>query len=83
MSYRNGRDVLPPELLALVQQYVQGESLYIPRKDARSCAPKDAALRERNRCICRAYADGESVKQLAQRYFLSTQAIYKILSGKR
>ena len=83
MSYRNGRDVLPPEVLMLVQQYVQGESIYIPRKDVRAAAPKNAALHERNLRICRAYAGGQTVKQLSERYFLSTQAIYKILAGKK
>ena len=32
MGYKNGRDVLPPELLEHVRQYAEGECIYIPRK---------------------------------------------------
>lgn len=32
MSYIRAEEVLPKELLASVQQYVDGQMLYIPRK---------------------------------------------------
>ena len=33
MSYIRAEEVLPKELLASVQQYVDGQMLYIPRKE--------------------------------------------------
>lgn len=31
MSYRRAEEVLPIEIIKLIQQYVDGENLYIPR----------------------------------------------------
>lgn len=33
MSYRNAEHILPKELLEKVQEYADGECLYIPRKE--------------------------------------------------
>ena len=74
MGYKNGRDVLPPELLEHVRQYAEGECIYIPRS-GRAPAP----LRARDGEICRRYRAGESVRHLAQEYYLSPQAVYKAL----
>ena len=84
MGYRNGRDILPPDLLKLVQQYAEGECLYIPRraKATRSQTSENARqLAGRNEEIRRRYADGCSVRQLTGEYYLSPQSIYKILRG--
>ena len=32
MSYIKAEDILPEEVIELIQQYVDGESIYIPRK---------------------------------------------------
>ncbi len=32
MSYKKADKILPKELLEIIQQYVEGESIYIPRK---------------------------------------------------
>lgn len=32
MSYKNGKDILPPNLLKQLQNYIQGEIIYVPRK---------------------------------------------------
>ena len=32
MPYTNAAQVLPPDLVAAIQQYVDGELLYIPRR---------------------------------------------------
>lgn len=83
MGYRNAKAVLPPQLLAWVQQYVEGECLYIPRRDCVARIRTDQNLHERNTAIWQQYQDGCPVQDLAQRYFLSPQAIYKILSKFR
>lgn len=78
MGYKNGKDLLPPALLKAVQQYAEGECIYIPRISTRprgqrsDTAQRNAAIRAKRKA-------GSSVRQLAQEYFLSPQAIYKIL----
>lgn len=81
MSYLNGKDALPPALLREIQRYVQGTCLYIPQAGRKN--RRKNRLSERNREICRKYAAGTPVRELAQEYYLSPQAIYKILSGGR
>ena len=34
MSYRKAEEILPRELIEVIQQYVDGENIYIPRKKA-------------------------------------------------
>lgn len=81
MSYQNGKEVFPPALLKEIQRYVQGTCVYIPRIGERQRKPN--GLRERNAEICRRYAEGQSVRRLAEEYYLSSQAIYKILARSR
>lgn len=81
MSYLNGRDVFPPKLLEEIQRYAQGTCVYIPRLGEKQRRP--SALRERNAEICLRYAEGEPVRLLAEEYYLSPQAIYRILSRSR
>ena len=78
MGYKNGKDLLPPALLKAVQQYAEGECIYIPRTAAhpRKQRPETA---QRNAEIRARRAAGSSVRQLAGEYYLSPQAIYKIL----
>ncbi len=83
MGYQNASNVLPPELLRQVQQYVQGELIYIPScgKRARSRTAHRLELAERNRKIRAMRAEGISVARLAEMFYLSTQAVYSILSN--
>lgn len=88
MSYKKGLDVLPVELLEAIQTYIDGEYIYIPRKEEnrkRWGEVKDSRqpILERNRTICRQYQNGTSVARLAEQYYLSPKTIYKILSGMR
>lgn len=32
MGYKRAEEVLPKEIIALIQQFVDGESIYIPRR---------------------------------------------------
>jgi len=89
MSYKKANDVLPHPLLSAVQQYIDGEYIYIPRK-ANSKLPWGAntetreTLQARNREILDKRLSGCSVAELAEQYFLSEKSIYKILNvGKR
>lgn len=85
MSYKKATQVLPQELLEQVQEYVDGEYLYIPRitenkKDWGSETSTRKELQARNRRIYEAYLNGVSVADLAQEHFLSPKSIQRILS---
>ena len=84
MKYKNGKDVLPPELLKEVQKYLCGELLYIPRKDdSRATWGQHSGLREqvfsRNCRIVESYRTGKSVSDLTDEYCLSEASIRKII----
>lgn len=88
MSYKKANDVLPHSLLSAVQQYIDGEYIYIPRREDNKLSwgantRTREILRARNREILAKRLEGYSVAQLAEEYFLSTKAIYKILRAFR
>lgn len=85
MKYIKATQVLPPELLAQIQEYVDGEYLYIPRVPARkknwgTNTATRAYLGERNRRIYQEFISGDSPETLAKRYYLSVKSIQRILS---
>lgn len=84
MGYMKAEEILPLEIIELIQQYVDGESIYIPRKDcnrqewgASTCIKKE--LHARNRLIYSDYLSGMAVSQLAARYYLSVKSIQRII----
>lgn len=84
MSYRNAEKILPPALLQAIQQYAEGECLYVPRREKqtrRTSAESARQLAERNDAIRSQYRAGWSVRRLAEEYYLSPQSVYKILKG--
>lgn len=88
MNYKNGREVLPPRLLEELQQYIQGELLYIPKPEqARTpwgeLSGSRLSLNIRNQEIYDDYCNGQSVKVLATSYHLSEESIRKIISKLR
>ncbi len=86
MSYKKAEDVLPYSLLSAVQKYIDGEYIYIPRKKDNKLpwganTETRETLQARNREILAQRLAGCSAAELAERYFLSTKAIYKILNA--
>ena len=84
MGYKRAEEILPDEVLEMVQQYVDGQNIYIPRKDARRAAwgsntTTRRELEERNRSIYADYCRGVSVPRLAGQYFLSEKSIQRII----
>jgi Mor family transcriptional regulator len=89
MRYKNARDVFPKDILALIQQYTDGEYVYIPRKTenrriwGENTGSKDDT-RIRNEEIFLKYTNGYTVTELASEYFLSEKSIQRIItSGKK
>ena len=82
MGYRNVREVLPDDLIKKIQEYIDGESIYIPKKEIRSVNLKqDNSVRDRE--IFEKYQKGCKVTNLAEEYYISTQGIYKIIAKQR
>ena len=87
MGYRKAADVLPKQLIAEIQKYIDGEMLYIPRKcEEHSRWGEKSGTREswelRNRRILEEYCSGKSISDLAENYFLSVKSIQRILREK-
>lgn len=83
MKYKNAQDVLPDKLLRELQQYVSGETLYIPRAEGRKSWGESSGARsyykQRNAEIREKYAAGASSEELAEEYGLSVDSIRKIV----
>ncbi len=84
MSYKRADEILPNNILKLIQEYVNGECIYIPRiqGERRAWGSKGnvkAELEERNQKILSDYLSGMTVAQLAQIYFLSEKSIQRII----
>lgn len=83
MKYRNAQDILPDRLLKELQQYVSGETLYIPNNREKKSWGENSGAREyykrRNEEIRQKYSDGINMEELAEQYHLSVDSIRKIL----
>jgi Mor family transcriptional regulator len=88
MSYLNARDIFPNEVLKILQNYVDGEYIYIPKKEENKIAwgeltkSKDELLK-RNTAIYEDYLKGMSTQLLSEKYYLSPKTIQRIVSEKR
>lgn len=88
MGYKKATDILPRDILRVVQQYIDGEYLYIPRIETERQAwgaktETKRMVRTRNREIVAERRAGCSAAELAERYFLSVKTIHKIVSAAR
>jgi len=84
MGYKRAEEILPKDIIELIQQYVDGESIYIPRKnDSRQEWGTNTTIKQelihRNMKIAREYAKGYSTTELARKYFLSVKSIQRII----
>ena len=84
MSYKKANKVLPNELVEIIQQYIDGEYIYIPRKETtRKKWGTDTSIRrdlsERNNLIYEDFLSGFSESDLVERYYLSSKSIQRIL----
>ena len=84
MRYANARDIFPEELVETIQRYVDGEYIYIPRREDNKKGwgyrtDSRQVLSERNQRIYNEYCVGASVRQLAETYYLSIKSIQRIV----
>ena len=86
MNYKNANHILPDRLVQEIQQYVQGEYIYIPIRDKIiSVAPTEyeQELIKRNQHIFTKSLEGVSNRELADRYHLSDSSIRRIIIEQR
>ena len=82
MSYISAEDVLPKELIEIIQQYVSGKSIYIPCKEKKDWGSESKTRQyyiTRNQEICRKHRSGIEIKMLAEEYSLSSKSIQRII----
>ena len=87
MSYKNGKELLPVRLLKEIQEYIQGELIYIPREEnVRKAWGTGTGTREymntRNDEIYIKYKNGANIDFLMAAYNLCEDSIIKIVKVK-
>ncbi|MDE6750536.1 MAG: hypothetical protein K2K21_15975 [Lachnospiraceae bacterium] len=82
-THKNARDILPDRLLREVQEYISGESLYIPKAQEKKPWGEMSGARsyykQRNAEIRKKYAEGSKIADLCEEYNLSCDTIRKII----
>lgn len=84
MSYIKAELILPQELLEIIQEYAQGQYLYIPKKaDNHKVWGENTHAKKllcrRDEEIYQKYLQGASTTSLANEYYLSLKSIQRIL----
>lgn len=84
MGYVRAEDILPKEILELVQQYADGQTIYVPRKS--ECHKSWGAgtktknsLMLRNSKMYEEYKKGTTIRELSERYFLTEKSVQRII----
>ncbi|MFD3157976.1 CD3324 family protein [Haloimpatiens sp. FM7330] len=88
MKYVKAQDVLPEEILKIIQKYVDGKYLYVPRKNENHKAWGEnsgirSSLKIRNAEIYKKYVEGTTINELTQEYYLSEKSIRRIISQEK
>lgn len=88
MDYIRAVEILPPELIAQLQEYVDGAVLYIPKKEEekKNWGERTNTKMELARRNVKIYADflaGRSVRELAEEYFLAEKSIQRIIRQEK
>ncbi|GAF64658.1 CD3324 family protein [Alkalihalobacillus trypoxylicola] len=84
MSYKNGKEVLPPKLLKELQKYIDGECIYIPKRNKERAGWGEIngsrqLIAKRNEEMYKLYHQGCSIEDLEKQYNLSAESIRKIV----
>ena len=88
MKYVKAQNVLPEEVIKIIQEYIDGEFIYIPRKDGQQKAWGEKSgtrdsLKSRNSSIYKKYMEGATVAELTLEFYLSEQSIRRIISQEK
>ncbi len=85
MKYFKTQNVLPEEIIKIIQGYIDGGYIYIPKKNAnhKSWGEGNGAKNrfiKRDSEIFNKYIEGITILQLAEQYYLSEQSIRRIIN---
>ena len=88
MSYIKATKLLPMDLVELIQDYIDGEYIYIPKKEKnKKTWGENTSTRNvlavRNINIYEKYNNGCSVRELADKYYLSEKSIQRIVLNEK
>ncbi|GFZ33409.1 hypothetical protein CSC2_39350 [Clostridium zeae] len=88
MKYSNAYNVLPDDIVKIIQEYVNGEYLYIPRREEEQKkwgenSGSRSTLKVRNEEIYQKYISGMAILDLAKEYYLSDKSIRRIIGQQR
>ncbi|MBU3129082.1 DNA-binding response regulator [Clostridium tagluense] len=88
MKYEKAQNILPQNIIELIQQYVDGGYLYIPRKSEskKSWGENSGikiSLKKRNDEIFNRYSNGVSVRVLSEQFYLTEDSIRRIIRGEK
>lgn len=88
MKHVKAKNVLPQDIINLIQQYVDGDYIYIPRKkeNEKSWGEKKGTrhiLKNRNMEILNKYNDGITIRELADEYHLTEKSISRIIREEK
>ena len=88
MGYMRAEDILPKEVLELVQKYADGQTIYIPRKSdchkswgAGTETKRDLMIR--NERMYEEYQSGTTIIELSERYFLTEKSVQRIIRNHK
>ncbi|RDY28084.1 hypothetical protein CHL78_007215 [Romboutsia weinsteinii] len=88
MKYEKAQNLLPENIIELIQEYIDGGYLYIPRKTNNRKSWGEGTetkkdLKERNIEILKRYDEGVSAKELTKNYFLTENSIRRIIRQEK
>jgi Mor family transcriptional regulator len=88
MKYVKAQDVLPEEIVKVLQEYIDGEYLYVPRKNENHKAWGEKSgirnsLQVRNDEIYKKYIEGVTINILTKEYYLSEKSIRRIIGQQK
>lgn len=84
MKYENANNILPSHIVEILQEYIEGKYLYIPKKDNNKKSWGEESgfkkeLNNRNREIINEYNNGKTVKEISGNYYLTEHSIRRII----
>ncbi|NEZ47123.1 hypothetical protein FDF74_07860 [Clostridium niameyense] len=88
MKYEKAQNILPQHIIEIIQNYMDGGYIYIPRKNENRKSWGENTetkiyLKVRDKEIFNKYSSGVSVKILSEEYFLTEGSIRRIIRNQR
>ncbi|AGX43418.1 CD3324 family protein [Clostridium saccharobutylicum] len=88
MKYEKAQNILPHNIIEMIQNYIDGGYIYIPRKNENKKywgenTETKSYLKTRDKEIFNKYSSGIPVKILSEQYFLTESSIRRIIRNQR